>query len=336
MNNTLSSKSKPELDILKFFAIILITNSHISHLYPYHNMGTGGSLGNSIFFLGSSVGLTLSLKNKKIDFVSWFYKRATRTYLITWAATIIFLLIGYYTLKPNFADVFRLFIFPTGYWFIPAITLFYIPTYFIITNYSLKVFIYTSVAVFLFYFGIYFTYMDVHKWSIESESFFKWIFYFEVMVIGIYVGNNYEQFAYKGRGDWVVFFLLTLFFFGFKLITLKFNAFMPLQFLLQIVTIPWVIYFMKIIRSYAVTEALNNWKYLSILIAFISSITLEIYLLQSFFYNLPIIKAMAFPFNILLFSILVTLGGWCLSKAFNADFLKRKKTDVISYNKKQE
>ena len=51
MNNTLSLKSKPELDILKFFAIILITNSHINHLYPYPNMGTGGSLVDAIFFL---------------------------------------------------------------------------------------------------------------------------------------------------------------------------------------------------------------------------------------------------------------------------------------------
>jgi len=323
MSTPLSTSSKYELDLLKFFAIILITNSHINHLYPIPSIGTGGSLGNSIFFLVSAIGLTLSLNKKKVDFATWFYKRASRTYFITWVATILFLLIGYYTVSPNFAELFHLFIFPTGYWFIPAITLFYIPLYFVITNYSPKVFLYTSIAVTIIYFGIYFTFMDIHSWTVESKSLFKWIFYFEVMVVGVYVANQYDRFVYKGIFDFIVFCALTIFFFGFKFATAKFNALMPLQFLLQIVTIPWVIYFLKLIRSNAVYQTLNNWKYLSVTIVFISSITLEIYLLQSFFYNMEFVKSQIFPINLVLFAILLTLAAWALSKAYNYPYFKK-------------
>ncbi|HWZ22136.1 MAG TPA: acyltransferase family protein, partial [Cytophagaceae bacterium] len=193
MTNSLPTKSNslPEIDILKFFAIILITNSHINHLYPNPNFGTGGGLGNSIFFFVSAIGITLSLSNKKVEFGSWFYKRVSRTYFITWLATIIFLLIGYYSLKPGLIEFIKLFIFPTGYWFIPAITIFYIPLYYIINNYSPKGFVYLTVFISLFYFTTYFSFMDIHVWSIESKSYFKWIFYFEVMVIGVYIGKNY-------------------------------------------------------------------------------------------------------------------------------------------------
>ncbi|MGN6646938.1 MAG: acyltransferase family protein [Cytophaga sp.] len=323
MSTTAASGSKPELDILKFFAIILITNSHINHLYPIHNMGTGGSLGNTIFFLVSSIGLTLSLNKKNVPFGTWFYKRASRTYLITWFATIIFLLIGYYTIQLNFTDIFAQFIYPTGYWFIPAITLFYIPTYFIITNYSEKVFLYTSVFIMLVYFVTYFSVMDIHSWTVESKSLFKWIFYLEVMVLGVYVANNYEKYAYAGKMDILIFLLLTVFFFGFKFATTKYNVLMPLQFLLQLITIPWVIYFLKITRSQAIHQALTNWKYLSLTVIFISSITLEIYLLQSFFYNMDFVKRQIFPLNLILFSILLTLAAWALSKAFGLIYSKK-------------
>lgn len=323
MSNTLPTSSKSELDLLKFFAIILITNSHINHLYPIPSLGTGGSLGNAIFFLVSAIGLTLSLNRKKVDFGIWFYKRASRTYLITWVATILFLLIGYYTVSVNIAELFHLFIFPTGYWFIPAITLFYIPLYFVITNYSSKTFLYTTILTMLIYFGVYFAFMDIHSWTIESVSLFKWIFYFEVMVVGVYVANKYDSFVYKGIWDVVIFILLTVFFFAFKFATTKINALMPLQFLLQLVTIPWVIYFLKLMRSNAVYKTLHNWKYLSLSIVFISSITLEIYLLQSFFYNMDFVKNQIFPINLVFFAILLTLAAWALSKAYNYPYIKK-------------
>ena len=50
------------LSLMRFLAVILITNSHIGPLYPPHLqfLSTGGALGNSLFFFCSGFALYLS------------------------------------------------------------------------------------------------------------------------------------------------------------------------------------------------------------------------------------------------------------------------------------
>ena len=57
---TTNSLSNPRpinisIDILKFIAAILITNSHMEILYvdPFKSIATGGSIGNGLFFFCS-------------------------------------------------------------------------------------------------------------------------------------------------------------------------------------------------------------------------------------------------------------------------------------------
>jgi len=312
-----SSKSLSEIDTLKFIAIILITNSHISHLYPNPNLGTGGSLGNTIFFTVSAIGLTLSLLAKKVPFGSWFYKRFTRTYYLPWFVIIFFALVGYSTIKFDMIELFKLFVFPTGFWFVSAITLFYIPLYFLINNYTPKNFTLLSIAVLVLYFVFYLTVLDINVWSIESKSYFKWIFYFQVMVTGVYIGNNYSKIKYQGYWDFLVLSTLTMFYFGFKFLTTKVPQLMPFQFVLHIVTIPWVIYLLKCTKSEFVYKLLENNRWINNLVITISGITLEIYLLQTFFYNLSYVKNLIFPLNIVLFAILTVIAAVILQKVFN-------------------
>lgn len=320
VQNVSSSKSLSEIDTLKFIAIILITNSHISHLYPNPNLGTGGSLGNTTFFTVSAIGLTLSLLAKKIPFGSWFYKRFTRTYYLPWFVIIFFALVGYSTIKFDFVELFKLFVFPTGFWFVSAITLFYIPLYFLINNYTPKNFTLLSIFVLVMYFVFYFTVLDINIWSIESKSYFKWIFYFQVMVTGVYIGNNYSKIKYQGYWDFVVLLALTMFYFGFKFLTTKLPQFMPLQFVLHIVTIPWVIYLLKCTKSSFIYSLLENNKWLNNIVITISGITLEIYLLQTFFYNLSYVKNLFFPLNIVVFAVLTLIAAVVLQKVYG--FLK--------------
>jgi peptidoglycan/LPS O-acetylase OafA/YrhL len=88
-----------EIILLKFIAIILITNSHLNGYYPVSYFSTGGSLGNSIFFLVSAIGLTFSLDKKVINFSSWYKKRFIRIYPTMWLAITVFILVGLFNFE---------------------------------------------------------------------------------------------------------------------------------------------------------------------------------------------------------------------------------------------
>lgn len=66
------------IDILKFFAALLITNSHMELLYgKYSMLATGGSIGDVLFFFASGFTLFLGRMGR---FDNW-YKRRIKPYL---------------------------------------------------------------------------------------------------------------------------------------------------------------------------------------------------------------------------------------------------------------
>ena len=76
----------PSIDILKFFAALLITNSHMGLLYPESlvKLSTGGAIGDVLFFFCS--GFTLFL-GRGGDFFNWYKRRINRIYptVLMWA-----------------------------------------------------------------------------------------------------------------------------------------------------------------------------------------------------------------------------------------------------------
>ena len=59
-----NNKKLTELITLRFIAILLVVNSHLTLFYEYEYFATGGALGNSIFFI-SGIVLSNSLSKKK-------------------------------------------------------------------------------------------------------------------------------------------------------------------------------------------------------------------------------------------------------------------------------
>lgn len=73
------------IDILKCFAAILITNSHMGILYGnYSVLAMGGAIGDSLFFFCS--GFTLFL-GRMGGFDNWYKRRINRIYptIFAWA-----------------------------------------------------------------------------------------------------------------------------------------------------------------------------------------------------------------------------------------------------------
>lgn len=66
------------IDILKFFAVLLITNSHMEKVYAdYGALSTGGAIGDALFFFCSGFTLFLGRMGR---FDAWYKRRIRRIY----------------------------------------------------------------------------------------------------------------------------------------------------------------------------------------------------------------------------------------------------------------
>lgn len=91
------------IDILKFFAVFFIINSHMDICYPrFSILATGGAIGDCLFLFAS--GYTLFWK-QPTRFDNWYKRRINRIYpsvimcalvgaLITWSSNIPVLKLG--------------------------------------------------------------------------------------------------------------------------------------------------------------------------------------------------------------------------------------------------
>jgi hypothetical protein len=65
----------PALFLIRILAILLIVNSHLTSFYPISAFSFGGHLGNSIFYLISGYGLSLSYQSERLPIIEWLKKR---------------------------------------------------------------------------------------------------------------------------------------------------------------------------------------------------------------------------------------------------------------------
>ena len=84
----MESRKNISIEILKFFAALLITNSHIAVLYPegLYVLATGGAIGDVLFFFCS--GYTLFL-GRDGGFFNWYKRRINRIYPTVFAWAIL-------------------------------------------------------------------------------------------------------------------------------------------------------------------------------------------------------------------------------------------------------
>ncbi len=117
------------VDIVKAVSCIMIFFYHCNTILPGEWKFVtlfGQDLGNNLFFMVSGFALAPSIDATPLRRIHvWYFRRLVRIVPITAIAYLLALLRGYYTLKDP-AILFTVFIYPTLYWFITAILIFYI------------------------------------------------------------------------------------------------------------------------------------------------------------------------------------------------------------------
>lgn len=289
--------------ILRVIGTVLITNSHFGSLYPLSSFAVGGSLGNVIFFLVS--GFTLSVK--ELGFARWYLYRLKKIYPSLWLICGVLILIGWQKVDNIYAFI-KVFIYPTIYWFISAIIVFYIIFYFILKYYTtIKGLIEICATIVSMYIIVYLFVLDTTKWIVEGESLFKWIFYFGVMCFGLLIKKSLN-FILELNINSIVYFLsatvsLVLHLLC-RIMTIQFEWYIKWQWTVQFFSLLFGVF---LFFGLATIEPQFNklHKNIKSILHLVSASTLEIYLL--FMFAGFIGSKFRFPINVIfaLFSVLL-------------------------------
>ena len=316
------TKRNISIDILKFFAVLLITNSHFDEQYVYcKELATGGAIGDALFFFCSGYTLFLGRFGR---FDTWYKRRIRRIYPSVVGLGIVASLF-YHT---DFS-LGQLLTVGAG-WFVSCIMIYYVLLYFV-RRYAinrLRV-VYGAVGVLiLLWYGLFFepvrTYMQqipclswmvfcepMDKVWIYQNTYFKWGFFFLFMLFGAELGLREKENGIRGeRNFFKILFKLTGSVVGFyllPLISLKYHVVQNCL-LLSLVPLAGTCYYLYQLCQTNLMLRLMQRKRIGWCIKAVGGLCLEIYLVQ------PFVRTTAlnflFPLNILILSVAIVVVAY--------------------------
>ena len=307
------------IDLLKFVAAILITNSHFDIMYvKYSFLATGGTIGDVLFFFCS--GFTLFLKDFKgiKGFPDWYKRRISRIYPSVFSIAIISCTIM--GVGDNIINI----IFDKGYWFLECIFLYYIIIYFIGLFCKKGItYIYIFIAVlsiFLFY-----SFDRPEGYNMYDGGYYKWCPYFLFMLLGAHMGMLMKERVMSGVKDnrnmvkdCILSLVFITLFYGIYVPTRKYSCLADFQVYNFIPLFFGIYYFYFFAASPMMKRICKKYNFP---IRLIGGLCLEIYLLQRYLITDRINNL--FPLNLILIICLMVVCAYfvrCFARLLSQTF----------------
>lgn len=277
MNTT---RRQTDTTLMLFMATALITLSHLDAFVPDPRIATGGAIGNSLFFFLSGYGLAMSLNATGSDasmpsLLAYLRKRLLRLYpavLIVACAMLATRQIGI----SGITDFAAVFLWPTPFWFISAVVVFYIPVFYLARLKPAGMAMAMAMLVVPYIF--FYSQLDLSKFVVEGPDYFKWINYFGITLMGCLVARlnltpRFSLFTIAALLVSLLLFLVT------KLTVFKYDV-GYMQFLFHVWLYPIVYFSFHVLSSATVLQKIRATPFFPA-IALLAGLTLEIYLTQT-------------------------------------------------------
>ena len=302
------------ITVLRALAACLITNAHYTGIYPTDVIANGGLLGDVIFFAVS--GYCLYNSNHPLSmpgFFRWYGKRIWRVYPPVIIMTIVFMGLGAYSLTPENGFVWW-YVYPTYYHFVGSIIVLYIPYFFIVNINRLRRNIIPILAVIgTIWILVYCLLYDKTYYHIDTvrEPMIRFLF-MESMLIGAWFRQNDEKWRNSFRVIYLVITILLFFvYIGSKLLFSKKEALSSFQFLNQIAIL--ALLFFIFLSACGLDEKMEMMpSCIKKCITFISSLTLEIYVVQYVIIEWIRNLVLLFPLNWLVLTCCILVLAFAL------------------------
>jgi len=292
--------TKEQTNFIRVIAILLIINSHIDSLIPIPFISTGGSLGNALFFVLSGYGLMLSQDENKLNFSKWIVKRLGKIYATIFIFNfILFIPLSIYFKTINHWDlktILDIFLFPSAFVFIQVLIIFYIIGHPIISYFSQRAIKFTLFLSLISHLLIYIFTTEKSSFNIFSYNNIPLLIlgWLSLFVFGIYLGKSkiFSRVNYHKKYVGTLLVVLILIF-GQKFLIYK-NILVSTQIIQYYLLFAFCYLLMLCSKSIKFkNNKINN------IIKFISSITLELYLVHVTLLASFRFETLKFPLGIL-------------------------------------
>ena len=317
----MEQRRNSSIDILKFIAVLLITNSHFDEQYTSCQfLATGGAIGDVLFFFCSGFTLFLGRMGR---FDTWYKRRLRRIYPSVLACVLLTSVFWHYK-----ANLFTTLL-TGGEWFVSCILIYYVLMYFIrkyLADHLTWVYVGSSLLILAWYilffepfysalhtddgalrtwlFAVPHNGVWIYKWN-----YLKWGMFFLFFLMGAHVGKLELQQKRECRLSSVLLWMFVSFgaFYGIQWACEHYSAIEWLQIvsLLPLLSICLSMY--RFTESRIVLTAYSN-KYCRWVVKAIGGLCLEIYLVQVW------VRTNAFndlfPLNLLILFLLIVLAAY--------------------------
>ncbi len=289
---------------LRALAIVLIANSHLEEFYPVRQLAADGLLGNSLFFMLSGLGITLSPRTGNGRFLDWYGRRLSRIYPALWLTVLVGILLiqaAWRMWTP--LDFLSNFIWPTPYGFLAQIILFYPAFYVVKALRNVKFERGLMVGLTGLYLATAAIHYDLHVLS--------WIFYFQMMLFGGVLAGGVKEMGRDWRRQSSILTAAMLIYVGVKLGMT--TGRIPTHIgVLHFLAFP-IVFSMLGLCATATIQNLSRVPRLGCALALVGGLTLEIYLVHGFVYDNSVVAALPFPVNLAAFWLATLPLAWVLS-----------------------
>lgn len=299
------------IDILKFFAALLITNSHMELLYgKYSAFATGGAIGDVLFFFCSGFTLFLGRMGR---FDNWYKRRINRIYptVFAWAILSAFFFNQHQSMDYT--------IIHGGGWFVTCIMIYYVVLYFI-QRFMLHHLKWVFGIVTLICIVWYFIMDRPENYNMYGATYFKWGHYFLFMLLGAMIGISQKQWNFNFKTDFIKLIGSTFIYYAILFAGRKYPLFSEFQITSLIPLLFIVYYFYKVCSS----DTLKKWytnRYIGWGIKLIGGLCLEIYLVQGTLFTDKMNHI--FPINVLIMFFIIFVVAYllrCVARIFSQTF----------------
>lgn len=306
------------IDLLKFFAVLFITNSHMQLLYgDYRSLATGGTLGNVLFFFCSGFTLFLKPFERAADFPNWYKRRINRIY-----PSVLALAIVSCTFFGSHADI-NFIILHGGRWFVTGIMVFYVFLFFIGVYLRDRL---NWVMLALVALGFVWYFATERPASLFGDEHYmaRWVFYFIFMLFGAMMGmRTLKPTSGKQLNQWWYLLLAVLsvvVFYAMNGLTARYPSLNYIQVFTFLPLMSYMYFFYKWGEGDFVRSIYSN-KTGHFLIRFIGGLCLEVYLIQNLLFTDKL--NFLFPLNLLIFFVVIVIAAYllrCLARWISQTF----------------
>lgn len=315
----------PSIDILKFLAALLITNSHMEQLYhPYEYLSTGGAIGDVLFFFCSGFTLFLGRMDR---FDNWYKRRINRIYPTVFAMAIISSFFF-----DNQSDMKGIII-GGGGWFVACIMIYYIVLWLIRRFMITKLNVAFGLSVLCVIAWFLFLEEDKSYNFMYGNTYFKWCHYFLFMLLGAMIGYSKQMLVFSLYKDLTKLALSVILYYGILYAEGLSSIVAQCQIVSLIPLLFATYYFYKCCNASQILKLVEN-KQIAWGIKCIATLTLEIYLIQSYLFTDKM--NVLFPLNIPIMFIIILAGAYVVkvvarlfSQIFSEDKYDWKKMFTI-------